>query len=112
MEKQTPNHVYSLISNKPLTEFDQAVLTALNGVAASGYTPRAGIAVLLTEEGDALTYHFNNTVQDLMVEKGYMEAELQREYALENLPFYVEQAVKDGLLGDEWDDEEEEDSDP
>ena len=47
-----------------------------------------------------------------MVEKGYMEAELQREYALENLPFYVEQAVKDGLIADEWGEEDEEEDDP
>ena len=109
---ETSKHTYSLISSRPLTEFDQAVLTALNDVASGGYTPRAGVAVILTEEGDAITYHFNNTLQDMMVEKGYMEAELQREYALENLPFYVEQAVKDGLIADEWGEEDEEEDDP
>ena len=92
---------YSLISNEPLTDFDQGILSMLNDMAGAGYTPRAGVMVLLTEEGDTVTYHFNNTLQDMMVEKGFMEMEINRDYILENLPFFVEQAEKDGLLG-EW----------
>lgn len=101
---------YSLISNEPLSEFDRSVLSMLNDLAGSGFTPRAGVMVLLGEDGDTATYHYNNTLQDMMVERGFMDMEISRDYILENLPFFVDQAAENGLIGD-WDDEEEGDDD-
>jgi len=99
---------YSLISNEPLNDFDNDLLEMLNTFAGSGVVPRAAIVVALTEEGEVATYYHKATMQDMMIAKGFIDLDIQNDNVLGNLPFYVEQAEREGLLGDEEDYEEDE----
>lgn len=105
---------YALITGEPLTDFEQSVLRMLHDVAESGYTPTAMVGAILTDSGEVMTYYHNATMQDMMVAKGFLELDIQNDNILGNLPFYLEQAQKEGLIemyGDEeYDEEEEEDA--
>lgn len=98
---------YALITTGgPLTPFEESVLRMLQGVADSGSTPKAMVGAILMDSEEVVTYYHNATMQDMMVAKGFLELDIQNDNILGNLPWYLEQAEKDGLLGDE--DEEEE----
>lgn len=103
---------YALITGEPLTDFEQSVLRMLHDVAESGYTPAAMVGAILTDSGEVMTYYHNATMQDMMVAKGFLELDIQNDNILGNLPFYLEQAEKAGLLDydDEYEEEEEEDT--
>lgn len=99
---------YALITGEPLTEFEQAVLKMLHDVAESGCTPTAMVGAILTDSGEVMTYYHKATMQDMMVAKGFIDLDIQNDNILGNLPWFVEQARREGLLGDEEDWEEEE----
>lgn len=88
---------YQLVSNEPLTEFDQSVLQMLNGVAKTG-TPKAMVGAVLTEEEEVVTFYHNATLADMMIARGYLDLDIVNDNILGNLPFYMEQAEKDGLI--------------
>ena len=102
---------YALITGEPLTDFEQSVLKMLHDVAETGYTPKAMVGAILSDSDEVMTFYHNATMQDMMVAKGFLELDIQNDNILGNLPFYLEQAQKDGLIemyGDEdYDDEEE-----
>lgn len=97
---------FSLISTEPLNDFEESVLRLLEGMAETEYEPRAMVAAVLTDAGEVVTFYHNATMQDMMIAKGFIDLDIQNDNILGNLPIYVEQAVKDGLLG-EYDEEEE-----
>ena len=97
---------YQLISTEPLTEFEESVLKMLHDVADSGYVPKAMIGAILSDSGEVMTYYHNATMQDMMVCKGFIDLDIQNDNILGNLPFYLEQAEKDGLIGYEEDEED------
>lgn len=98
---------YSLICNEPLNDFDNDMLQMLNDFAGSGVVPRAAIVVALTESGEVATFYSKATMQDMMLAKGFIDLDIQNDNILGNLPIYVEQAERDGLLGDGEDYEED-----
>lgn len=100
---------YALLCNEPQTEFDQSVMRMLNGFAETEYVPRAMVAAIISDSGEVVTYYHNATMQDMMIAKGFIDLDIQNDNILGNLPYYLEQAEKDGLLGDEGEDECEED---
>jgi hypothetical protein len=101
---------YALLSPEPLTDFEESVLKLLDGVAETEYAPRAMVAAVLTDSGEVVTYYHNATMQDMMIAKGFIDLDIQNDNILGNLPFYLEQAEKDGLIGfEDAEYEEEED---
>lgn len=105
---------YALITGEPLTDFEQSVLRMLHDVAESGYTPTATVGAILTDSGEVMTYYHNATMQDMMVAKGFLELDIINDNVLGNLPWFLEQAQKDGLIemyGDEDDEEDWEEED-
>jgi hypothetical protein len=106
---------YSLVSSEPLTEFDEFVLRFLHDMANLNGKPKSVVGAVVTDADEVVTYYHNATMQDMMVAKGYLELDIQTDNILGNLPWFVEQARKEGLLEDEceseWDafDYEEED---
>ena len=103
---------YALITDEPLTPFEDAVLRMLHDVAETGYTPRSMMCVVLPEHGDAITYYHNATLEDMMLAKSYLELDMVHDTILANLPYYVERAEKEGLIEfdddrPEWEEEEE-----
>jgi hypothetical protein len=100
---------YALITGEPLTEFEESVLRMLQTVAENG-TPRAMAGAVILDSDEVVTFYHNATMQDMMVAKGYLELDIQTDNILGNLPWFVEQARREGLLGDEedWGEEEEE----
>ena len=102
---------YALITGEPLTEFEQSVLKMLHDVAETGYTPKAMVGAILSDSDEVMTFYHNATMQDMMVAKGFLELDIVNDNVLGNLPWFLEQAQKDGLIemyGDEEYDEEEE----
>lgn len=93
---------YQLLVNEPLTEFDQSVLKMLNDIAQSG-TPKSMVGIVILEEGDVVSFYHNAEMQDMMVAKGFLELDIMNDNILGNLPYYLEQAEKEGLLGTEED---------
>lgn len=107
---------YQLISTEPLTEFEQSVLKMLHDVAETGYTPKAMVGAILSDSDEVMTFYHNATMQDMMVAKGFLELDIANDNVLGNLPWFLEQAQKDGLIemyGDEddWEEEYEDDDD-
>jgi hypothetical protein len=100
---------YALISGAPLTEFEDAVLKMLQQTAETDLVPRAMVCAILTDGGEIVTYYHKATMQDMMVAKGFIDLDIQNDNILGNLPWYLEQAEKDGLI--EYDDEEEDEED-
>ena len=101
---------YALITGEPLTEFEESVLRMLNDVAATGYTPKSMVGAILSDSDEVMTFYHNATMQDMMIAKGFIDLDIQNDNILGNLPFYLEQAEKDGLLGfEDAEYEEEED---
>lgn len=98
---------YQLISTEPLTEFEESVLKMLQDVADSGYVPKAMVGAILSDSGEVMTYYHNATMQDMTVCKGFIDLDIQNDNILGNLPFYLEQAEKAGLIGYEEDAEED-----
>ena len=101
---------YALITGEPLTDFEESVLRMLNDVAATGYTPKAMVGAILSDSDEVMTFYHNATMQDMMVAKGFLELDIVNDNVLGNLPWFLEQAQKDGLIemyGDEEYDEEE-----
>ena len=103
---------YSLITNEPLSEFDQSVLAMLNGVSELG-TPKAMVGAVIMNSGEVMTFYHNAEFQDILLAKGHLELDIMNDNTLGNLPWFVEQARKEGLIDDWGEDEdyEEEDSD-
>lgn len=102
---------YALITGEPLTDFEQSVLKMLHDVAETGYTPKAMVGAILSDSDEVMTFYHNATMQDMMVAKGFLELDIINDNVLGNLPWFLEQAQKDGLIemyGDEEYDEEEE----
>lgn len=107
---------YALITGEPLTEFEQSVLKMLHDVAETGYTPKAMVGAILSDSDEVMTFYHNATMQDMMVAKGFLELDIVNDNVLGNLPWFLEQAQKDGLIemyGDEddWEEEYEDDDD-
>ena len=104
---------YTLITGEPLTEFEESVLRMLHDVADTGYTPKAMVGAILSDSGEVMTYYHNATMADMMVCKGFLELDITNDNILGNLPWFLEQAQKDGLIeymdDDGWDEEENED---
>jgi hypothetical protein len=101
---------YQLLSSEPLTEFDEFVLKFLHDMANLNGKPKSVVGAVVTDADEVVTYYHNATMQDMMVAKSYLELDIQTDNILGNLPWFVEQARREGLLGDEedWDEEEEE----
>lgn len=102
---------YALITGEPLTDFEQSVLKMLHDVAETGYTPKAMVGAILSDTDEVMTFYHNATMQDMMVAKGFLELDIVNDNVLGNLPWFLEQAQKDGLIemyGDEEYEEEEE----
>lgn len=102
---------YALITGEPLTEFEQSVLKMLHDVAETGYTPKAMVGAILSDSDEVMTFYHNATMSDMMVCKGFLELDILNDNILGNLPWFLEQAQKDGLIemyGDEEYEEEEE----
>lgn len=93
---------YQLLVNEPLTDFDQSVLKMLNGIAQSG-TPKSMVGIVILEEGEVVSFYHNAEMQDMMVAKGFLELDIMNDNILGNLPYYLEQAEKEGLLDTEED---------
>ena len=107
---------YALITGEPLTDFEESVLRMLNDVAATGYTPKAMVGAILSDTEEVMTFYHNATMSDMMVCKGFLELDIMNDNVLGNLPWFLEQAQKDGLIelmddDDEfdWDGDNEED---
>jgi hypothetical protein len=98
---------YALITGEPLTDFEESILRMLHEVAETGHTPTALVGVVLTDAGEVMTCYHNADLKDLIVAKGFVELDIVNENILGNLPWFVEQARKDGLIED-WDEDEEE----
>lgn len=98
---------YSLICNEPLSEFDNNILEMLNDFAASGVVPRAAIVVALTDSDEVATFYHKATMQDMMIAKGFIDLDIQNDNILGNLPHYIEQAAREGLLDDDYEEEDE-----
>ena len=98
---------YALITGEPLTDFEQSVLRMLHDVAETGYTPKAMVGAILSDSDEVMTFYHNATMQDMMVAKGFLELDIVNDNVLGNLPWFLEQAQKDGLI--EFYDEDEED---
>ena len=104
---------YALITGEPLTEFEESVLRMLNDVAATGYTPKAMVGAILSDSGEVMTFYHNAEMTDMMVAKGFLELDIINDNVLGNLPWFLEQAKKDGLIefvedeDYEWDNEED-----
>lgn len=102
---------YALITGEPLTEFEESVLRMLHDVAETGYNPKAMVGAILSDSDEVMTFYHNATMQDMMVAKGFLELDIVNDNVLGNLPWFLEQAQKDGLIemyGDEDYEEEEE----
>lgn len=93
------NKTYSLISNEPLSDFDQSVLAMLNGVSELG-TPRSMVGAVIMDSGEVMTFYHNAEFQDILLAKGHLELDIMNDNTLGNLPWFVEQARKDGLIED------------
>ena len=98
---------YTLVSNEPLTDFDNTVLEMLNDFAGSGVIPRAAVMVALTDTGEVATVYHKATMQDMMIAKGFIDLDIQNDNVLGNLPFYIEQAEREGLLDDNYEEDED-----
>lgn len=104
---------YALITGEPLTDFEESVLRMLNDVAATGYTPKAMVGAILSDSGEVMTFYHNAEMTDMMVAKGFLELDIINDNVLGNLPWFLEQAKKDGLIefvedeDYEWDNEED-----
>lgn len=106
---------YALITGEPLTEFEESVLRMLNDVAATGYTPKAMVGAILSDSEEVMTFYHNATMTDMMVAKCFLELDIVNDNVLGNLPWFLEQAKKDGLIEfydedeEDWEEEEEDD---
>lgn len=105
---------YALITGEPLTEFEQSVLKMLHDVAETGYTPKAMVGAILSDSDEVMTFYHNATMQDMMVAKGFLELDIINDNVLGNLPWFLEQAQKDGLIEyvededeDDWEEEDD-----
>lgn len=102
---------YALITGEPLTEFEESVLRMLHDVAETGYDPKAMVGAILTESGEVMTFYHRAEMADMMVAKGFIELDIINDNVLGNLPWFLEQAKKDGLI-ECYDEEDLEDYDP
>lgn len=101
---------YALITGEPLTDFEQSVLRMLHDVAETGYTPKAMVGAILSDSEEVMTFYHNATMTDMMVAKCFLELDIVNDNVLGNLPWFLEQAKKDGLIefyDEDYDDEEE-----
>ena len=101
---------YALITGEPLTDFEESVLKMLQTVGENG-TPRAMVGAVLMDSDEVVTFYHNATMQDMMVAKGFIDLDIQNDNTLGNLPWYIEQAEKEGLLDGDYYDMEEGDPD-
>ena len=107
---------YTLITGEPLTEFEESVLRMLHDVSATGYKPKAMTGAVIADSGEVMTFYHNAEMTDMMIAKGFLELDIINDNVLGNLPWFLEQAQKDGLIelmddDDEfdWDGDNEED---
>ena len=105
-----PKH-YALVTDGPLTDFEEAVLRLLHEVAETGHTPTALVGAILTDAGEVMTCYHNADLKDMIVAKGFLELDIANESIVGNLPFFIQQAEDEGLFDSEWEvyDEEEDD---
>lgn len=95
---------YQLFADTPLSEFDESVVNMLEDLHENG-TPKALVAVVMMESGEVATFYHQAELKDLMTAKGFIDLDIMTDHTLGNLPFYLEQAEKEGLL--EYTDEDE-----
>ena len=100
---------YTLITGEPLTEFEEAVLRMLHDVSATGYKPKAMAGAVIADSGEVMTFYHNAEMTDMMIAKGFLELDIINDNVLGNLPWFLEQAKKDGLIEYYDEDEDEED---
>lgn len=93
----------AILSTEPLTEFEESMMKMLNGLTEC--TPRTMVAAVITDADEVVTFYHNATMQDMMVARGFLDLDIQNDNILGNLPYYIEQAKKDGLI--EFEDYEE-----
>lgn len=100
---------FQLLSTEPLTDFEESVLRMLRDLGGMEYMPRAMVSVILTDSEEVLTFYHRAGMQDMLLAKGYIELDIINDNILGNLPYYVEQAEKEGLVGEyeEYEEEEE-----
>lgn len=89
---------YQLISSEPLTEFEESFLRVLHELAEANFHPKSMCGVIQTEEREVMTFYHSATLQDKMIARGYLDLDIVNDNTLGNLPFYMEQAEKDGLI--------------
>ena len=108
---------YTLLSSEPLDAFAEEQLRLLQYLADEGVKVRSAVTVVLTEEGESISAYHSMTMEDMLLAKGWLEQDIQRDHILENLPYYIRQAREEGLLDEDYDEEyrysdtEEEDED-
>ena len=88
----------------------------LHDVSATGYKPKAMAGAVIADSGEVMTFYHNAEMTDMMIAKGFLELDIINDNVLGNLPWFLEQAQKDGLIelmddDDEfdWDGDNEED---
>lgn len=90
---------YQLVSAEPLTEFEESVLKMLQTVAENG-TPVAMAGGVLLDSDEVITFYHHAELKDRMVIKDFLDLDIQTENILNNLPWFIEQAEREGLIGD------------
>jgi hypothetical protein len=97
---------YALITGEPLTDFEQSILKMLHTVAETG-TPRAMVGAILMDGDEVVTCYHQATMQDMMVAKGFIDLDIQNDNILSNLPWYTKQMWKEGLLDEDFAEDED-----
>lgn len=102
---------YQLLSSEPLDAFAEEQLRLLQYLADEGLKVRSAVTVVLTEEGESINAYHRMDMGDMLLAKGWLEQDIQRDHILENLPYYIRMAREEGLLEEDYDYEEDEDGD-
>lgn len=90
---------YQLVSAEPLTDFEESVLKMLQTVAENG-EPVAMAGGVLLDSDEVITFYHRAELKDRMVIKDFLDLDIQTENILSNLPWFIEQAEREGLIGD------------
>lgn len=90
---------YALITGEPLTDFEQSILKMLHTVAENG-TPVAMAGGVLMDSEEVITFYHHAELKDRMVIKDFLDLDIQTDNILSNLPWFIEQAEREGLIGD------------
>lgn len=90
---------YALITGEPLTEFEESVLKMLHTVAENG-APVAMAGGVLMDSDEVITFYHHAELKDRMVIKDFLDLDIQTDNILSNLPWFIEQAEREGLIED------------